>query len=225
MRLQPSSDVKFFAPLKKANVKTCKTANKPRKVKVQDKIVELQCNCNLFAKCSVIKGKRDIDMKTVVGDYELMAVPRSLMTSDGVLHSGHVGKSDLVNVTMKHYGVTPLSSLNLPNDLTTCAIIDAMYIVNTIIPKPSWIATGDDLAKEFLFHRSYLRYLSRSFIERCNQGRTSKWKGKEKETSKISYHGYNKYQEGFHVGNTCHQRNQAIFDHIFDKSIYRSLKC
>ena len=117
---------------------------------MQDKIVELRSNCNLFAKCSVIKGKRDIDMKTVVGDYELMAVPRSLMTSDGVLHSGHMGKSDLVNVIMKHFGVTPFGSLNLPNGAATSAIIDAMYLVNTIIPKPSWIATGADLAKEFL---------------------------------------------------------------------------
>ena len=41
-------------------------------------------------------------MKVVVGDYEVMAVPKNLMTADGVLHSGHVGKSDLVNVIMRH---------------------------------------------------------------------------------------------------------------------------
>ena len=49
--------------------------------------------CTIFARCAVIKGKRNIDMKIVVGDYEMMAVPRSLMTPDGKLTPGHTGKS------------------------------------------------------------------------------------------------------------------------------------
>ena len=76
-------------------------------------------------------------MKVVVGDYELMTVHRSLMTDDGVLHSGHVGKSDLVNVIMKHCGVASSGLLNLSHDAKTCAIIDDMYAVNTLIPQPS----------------------------------------------------------------------------------------
>ena len=151
-RLQPDTKVDIFAPLKKANVKTCKTANKNRKMKVHDKIVELRSNCNLFARCAVIKGKRDIDMKIVVGDYELMTVPRSLMKPDGTLLSGHVGKADLVKEVLKEFCVTPAETLNLCPDDTIVVVIDAMHIVNKINPKPVWIKTGDDLAKEFTNH-------------------------------------------------------------------------
>ena len=151
-RLQPDSKVDIFAPLKKANVKTCKTANKNRKIKVHDKIVELRSNCNLFARCAVIKGKRDIDMKIVVGDYELMTVPRSLMKPDGTLLSGHVGKADLVKDVLKEFCVTPAETLNLCPDDTILVVIDTMHIVNKINPKPAWIKIGDDLAKEFTNH-------------------------------------------------------------------------
>ena len=148
-RLQPDSKVEIFAPLKKVKVKTCKAANKTRTVKVHDKIVELQSNCNLFARCALIQGKRDIDMKVVVGDYELMAVPRSLMKPDGTLLSEHRGKSDLVTEILKQCGVTVTRTLNLSPDDNTCIVIDAMHTVNTINPKPAWIKTGDCLAKEF----------------------------------------------------------------------------
>ena len=70
----------------------------------QQTIVELKYNCNLFARCAVLKGKRDIDMKMVVGDYELMTVPRSLMTADGMLIPRHVGKSELVDEIMSECG-------------------------------------------------------------------------------------------------------------------------
>ena len=117
-------------------------------MKVHDKIVELHSDCNLFARCAPMKGKRDIDMSRVVGDYELMHVPGSLMTPDGTLISGHTGKSDLVKEVMRSCKVATM--LDLPSDDITCIVIDAMYVVNTITPKPAWIETGEDLAKEFL---------------------------------------------------------------------------
>ena len=43
-------------------------------------------------------------MKMVVGDYELMTVPRSLMTADGMLIPRHVGKSELVDEIMSECG-------------------------------------------------------------------------------------------------------------------------
>ena len=63
----------------------------------QQTIVELKYNCNLFARCAVLKGKRDIDMKMVVGDYELMTVSRSLTTADRMVIRGQIGKSELVD--------------------------------------------------------------------------------------------------------------------------------
>ena len=64
-RLQPESKVGIFAPLAKINLKTCKSANKSQKMDVNDKVVELKYNCNLFSRCAELKGKRDIDMKVV----------------------------------------------------------------------------------------------------------------------------------------------------------------
>ena len=149
--IEPDSKVDIFAPLKKADVKTCKTANKNRKMKVHDKIVQLRSNCNLFARCALITGKLDIDMKIVVGDYELMIVPRSLKP-DGTLLSGHVGKADLVKEVLKKFCVTPVETLNLCPDDKMCVVIDAMYVGDKINPKPVWTKTGDDLAKESTNH-------------------------------------------------------------------------
>ena len=71
---------------------TCKSAIKPNKLKNNDKTKELRGNCNLFARCALIRGQRDIDMK-VVGDYELTVFPKSLFSSDGSLLDGSKSKS------------------------------------------------------------------------------------------------------------------------------------
>ena len=49
-RLQPESKIGIFAPLAKVKLKTCKSANKSQKMDVNDKVVELKYNCNLFAR-------------------------------------------------------------------------------------------------------------------------------------------------------------------------------
>ena len=72
----------------------------------------------------MIKGKRDIDMKIVVGDYELMTVPRSLMTADGKLLPGHAGKAELIHETKRECGV--ISTDNIQTD-SAVHVIDAMH--------------------------------------------------------------------------------------------------
>ena len=67
-------------------------------------------------------------MGRVVGGYELVTVPRSLMTPEGTFISGHNGKSDLVKEFMRcKVEVAPM--LDLPSDDITCIVIDAMYVV------------------------------------------------------------------------------------------------
>ena len=56
---------------------------------------------------------------------------------------GHTGKADLQHEIKKVCGVVPAESIQA--DLKT-HVIDAINVVNTIVPKPSWIETGDDLA-------------------------------------------------------------------------------
>ena len=53
-RLQQGSIRSILDPLKKANLKTYKSANKKHTMKVHDKIVEHRGNCNLFARCALM---------------------------------------------------------------------------------------------------------------------------------------------------------------------------
>ena len=69
------NNVSIFAPLKKSQVKTCKSANKKQDIKVHNKVVELRENCNLFARCALMHDKREIDMEVLVGSHELNTVP------------------------------------------------------------------------------------------------------------------------------------------------------
>ena len=74
------------------------------------------------------------------------------MKPDSTLLTGHIGEADLVKEILKEFCVTPAKTLNLWPDDKICVVIDAMHIVNKINPKPAWIKTGDDLAKEFRNH-------------------------------------------------------------------------
>ena len=56
------------------------TQVKPKKLKINKQTKELRGNCNLFARCALIRGQREIEMKVVVGDYELMVYPKSLLS-------------------------------------------------------------------------------------------------------------------------------------------------
>ena len=101
-RMKPTSNVNIFAPLKTSTMKTFKSSNKSQMMKVNDKVVELKENCNLFARCAVIQGKRNIDMKQFIGNYELTVTPPSLFKHDGTLHDGYQGKSKLVQTILEH---------------------------------------------------------------------------------------------------------------------------
>ena len=68
-RLQQGSTKSILDPLKKVNLKTCKSVNKKHTIKVHDKMVELRGNCNLFARCALMQKQRDIDMKKGVGEH------------------------------------------------------------------------------------------------------------------------------------------------------------
>ena len=82
VRMRPNNTVSIFAPLKKSSIKTFKSANKSKSIKVNSKMVDLKENCNLFSHCAVIQAKRRIDMKELIGIYELTVVPPSLFKRD-----------------------------------------------------------------------------------------------------------------------------------------------
>ena len=98
-RLQPDSTFGLFEPLTKAKIKTFNTFNKKKSVKLEDKVVILKGNCHFF-----ISQSRGIDMKDVIGMYELTDKPLSLIHLDGSLLSGGDGKSALINTAVAASG-------------------------------------------------------------------------------------------------------------------------
>ena len=110
-------------------------------MKVNDKTKELRGNCNLFARCALIQGKRNIDMKDMIGNYELTVFPKSLFSSDGSLLDGGKSKSDAVTDILKATEVEP--SDQLPNR-PDCVVFDAMRVLNEMSTKR--LKTGKDLS-------------------------------------------------------------------------------
>ena len=144
-RLKPESTKSIHEPIKKIMLQTCKSAIKAKKMKVNDKTKELRGNCNLYARCALIQGKRNIDMKVIIGDYELTVFPKSLFSSDGSLLDGSKLKSDAVTEILKATEVEPKDQLPTKPD---CVVFDAMRVLNEMSTKR--FTTGKDLSKEFL---------------------------------------------------------------------------
>ena len=142
--LKPNSTKSIHEPLKKVMLNTCKSAIKPKKLKINDKTKELRGNCNLFARCALIRGQRDIDMKVVVGDYELTDYPKSLFSSDGSLLDGSKSKSEAVTELLKYTEYVPSDN---PPANPDSVVIDAMRVLNEMATKR--FKTGKDLVNEF----------------------------------------------------------------------------
>ena len=106
---------------------TCNSSIKQKKLKINDKTKELRGNCNLLARCALIRGQRDIGMKVVVGDYELTVYPKSLLSSDGSLLDGSKSKSDAVTELLKYTEYE--QSDNLLANLDS-VVIYAMRVLN-----------------------------------------------------------------------------------------------
>ena len=84
-RMQSESGKSIFDPIKRSSVKTFTSSNKSLKLKVDDKVIDLKENYNLFARCTLVKDKRNIDMRTVIEEHELTNVPLSVFNPDGSL--------------------------------------------------------------------------------------------------------------------------------------------
>ena len=138
-RLRPDSQKSIHDPIKKVMLKTFKSAIKPKKMKINDKTKELRGNCNLFA-----REQRKIDMKDIIGNYELTVYPKSLFSSDGSLLDGSKSKAEAVAELLKYSGYEPNDKLSSKPD---CVVIDAVRVVNEMASKR--FKTGKDFVNEF----------------------------------------------------------------------------
>lgn len=145
-RLKPDSKVGLFAKLKRSGIKTCKSDNKAVNIKYKDKVATLKEENVFISRIAMIRGQRDIDMKSVIGNHEMTPVVHSLMKRDGTLLNGWDGKADLFSCVRAEAKVPVTEEAPCKFE---CVAIDAMFIMNQITTKPLWMKSGRDLSKEF----------------------------------------------------------------------------
>ena len=127
--------------------------------------MEVKSQRLLFSRCGVVaSSNRDLDMKSIVGEYELDVIPRSLMTSDGSLHPGSDNKSDLIQQIANKY-FTIFCSPEPEQIANRVAVIDAMVVVQMVIAhekkmekyRYSWILQMPFLVELTLWLKVFMR--------------------------------------------------------------------
>ena len=111
-RLKPGSKVGILAKLKKSKIKTCKSANKGDNIKYKDKVATLKEENLFISRIAMIRGTRDIDMKLIIGNYEMAPISHSLMKRDGTLLDGWEGKSELTACVLKEANVAVVDKVS-----------------------------------------------------------------------------------------------------------------
>ena len=115
-------------------------------MKYKDKVATLKEENVFISRIAMIRGQREIDLKSVIGNFELTPVVHSLMKRDGTLLDGWDGKSEFFSCVRQEANV-PITD-EAPCKFEFVAI-DAMFVMNQIFTKPVWVKNGADLAKEF----------------------------------------------------------------------------
>ena len=142
-RLSTDSRTSLFSPIKKVNTPVFKICEKKGKVKINQIVYELQDHCNFSAQCALV-AQREIDMKDIIGHYELSSVCRSFMDSEGELNHGGGAKYKLVNVLAKHVSQPKTPASKCPGaDIVS---IDTIQVVQKM-SKPALVKTFKDVEK------------------------------------------------------------------------------
>ena len=89
--LRPARKVNIFAPLKKAKIKTCKSANKGIEIKYRDEVAILEEGNIFILGLAMIRGSREVDMKFHIGNHDLTPIAYCPMKHDGTLLDGFDG--------------------------------------------------------------------------------------------------------------------------------------
>ena len=137
-RIVTGSGISIWSPMKKANLKTWKSAQLSKKTKASSTVTALKDDRALFARFLVVVLSRpDLDVNESISNFELAEYPRALFTTDGNL-SHCSAKSKLMN--------TPEGLLPQQQPLPSAkdqgrhhvVIIDAMAVVQSM-GKPTWV--------------------------------------------------------------------------------------
>ena len=141
--------------MKKANLKSWKSAWQKNKNKTTCGVAPLKDDRALFARfLVVILSRPDLDIKETISTFELAEYPRALFFSDGSLRLCAT-KSKLMNIleSLLPAQQQPQTSTVQPHSADPSSrqvvIIDAMAVVQAM-GKPPWVRNGRDLASHFI---------------------------------------------------------------------------
>ena len=90
-------------------------------LKISQTVYEFQGHYNFFAQCALVASQREIDMKDIIGRYELLSVCRSFMVSGRELNHGIEAKSKLIDALTKHVRQSKIPASECPATNTMAA--------------------------------------------------------------------------------------------------------
>ena len=144
--LSTDSKISLLSLIKKVNTPVFKSCEKKEKVKINQTVYELQGHCNFFALCALVASQCEINMKDIIGHYELLSVCHSFMDSGGGLNHGGEAKSKLVDVLTKNVSHSKIPASECPG--ADIVAIDAMQVVQKM-SKTASVKTFKYLGKCF----------------------------------------------------------------------------
>ena len=132
-----------------------KSTAKKTNVKTKDGLVEIKQDINLFNRCVLLCRSRTVlDMREIIGKYELSIVPRSLFHADGsMIHCSDKSKfmHHLVELGQTNFSqqCQSASKESVTSDMSEfdVAIVDGMAEVQ--IMKTAMVSTVSELAHKF----------------------------------------------------------------------------
>ena len=133
-RLQKDSILPVFSSIKKVMIKTFKRGRSKKRIQLQDRVIQLPDDANLWRKIALIPSSREFDYDNIIGHS------RNLMTRDRAIYNGGHNKSSLMTEIKEAVG----TNVTVHNPDIDCVAIDGMCMLN-VIEKPFSIKTGADL--------------------------------------------------------------------------------
>ncbi|KAK3746863.1 hypothetical protein QZH41_000037 [Actinostola sp. cb2023] len=139
-----TNEVGFWEPVHKMNIKTFASLSKKAKMKsVDEKLVTVRADRNLFGRLLIASKSRDINLREVL-KYELTSVPCALAHADGSLRK--TTKSVLLSVLEEEVESFPRLPVD-SGELSTAYLIDGMAVVQMMRSVNS--ATFGELARKY----------------------------------------------------------------------------
>ena len=126
--MKPLSTTSIWPPLKKVNLVGFKKSDKPAPLKIENKVQELENNCDFFSKCAILSHDQTIDMQNIISTYELSTIPRSFFDVAREPNDGGGNKSQMVYVLVfLEHGLIPFLSPPLKIDVSILGAMEVLH--------------------------------------------------------------------------------------------------